>query len=103
MPSHLRHEGPDSSALEWVKSPPPRFACGAALRGGEEVLERNVEERAARLGEDVCAPAVADLGVDVDPPAAAAGQPGGQRELVVDRHRAPVADEHARGDRGEAV
>jgi hypothetical protein len=67
------------------------------------MLERHVQERSARLGENVFAGAVAKLGVDVDATAVAACQPGRERELPVDRHGPPEADEDARRDGREAV
>jgi hypothetical protein len=66
------------------------------------VLERDVEERAARLGQHVVAP-VAELCVYVDPPAAAVGHPGSQPERPVDRHGPPIADEDPRRHGREAV
>ena len=84
-----------------VKSPAPGFAGGAAFRRRKEVVERDVQERTACLGEDLVA--VPQVGVDVDAPPAAVRHPGCQRELVVDEDRPPVADEDPRRHGREAV
>jgi hypothetical protein len=65
------------------------------------VLQRNVQEGAARLGEDLVA--VAEVPVDVDPPAAAVRHPGRDPKPAVDEDGPAVADEHPRRDHGEAV
>lgn len=65
------------------------------------MLERHVEERAARLREEL--DAVPQLRVDVDPAPAAVGHPGGEPERAVDEHRPAVAHEHARRHGGEAM
>jgi hypothetical protein len=67
------------------------------------VLERDVEKGALRFREDVVALRVAELAVDVDPPAPAPSEPGGDLELAVDRHRLAIPDEDPRRDRREAV
>ena len=51
----------------------PRLAGRAALGRREEVLERDVQEGAVGLGEQLVA--VAQLGRDLDPPAAVGGHP----------------------------
>ena len=84
-----------------MKSSPPGLAGGAPLGGGQKVLERDVQEGAARLCDHLAA--VAELGVDVDAAAAALGDARGQREGAVDEHRPPVADEDTRGHGGEPV
>jgi hypothetical protein len=65
------------------------------------MLERHVEEGAARLGEDGVA--VGQLRVDVEPAAPLGRELGADEELGIDRHGLPVADEHPRRDGGEAV
>jgi hypothetical protein len=65
------------------------------------MLERNVEERRAGLGEHLRL--VAEVRVDVDPPAARPCDPGRQYELALDRDGLPVADEDARGHGREAI
>ncbi len=80
---------------------PPALAGGASLWRREEVLERHVQERRARLGERLGA--VDEIGADADPPSARALDLGPQQELRVDRHRPAVAHEDARRHRGEAV
>lgn len=62
-----------------------------------------MEEGASGLGEHVARLRVTELGIDVEAPPSAAGQPCAEGELAVDRHRLAVADEHAGGDRREAV
>ncbi len=84
-----------------MKSPPPGLAGGPSLWRGEEVLERDVQEGASRLGQDLGL--VDELRVDVDPAPSRAGHPRRERELAVDRNGPSVAHEDARGDRGEAV
>jgi hypothetical protein len=86
-----------------VKAAPPGLAGGTAFRRREEVLERDMEKRTARLGEDVPDLGVAELGIHVDPAAVASRQPGGDGELAADRHGPPVAEEDPRRHRGEAV
>jgi hypothetical protein len=84
-----------------VKSSPPRFARGAAFGTREEVLEWDVQEGAARFGEDLAlAP---KLPVDVDAALAALGHPGRDVERPVDQHGTPVADEDPRGHRRKPV
>jgi hypothetical protein len=65
------------------------------------VVEGDVEEGSAGLREHVVS--VAEVGVDVDTTSSAVGDPGGQRELVVDEGGAAEADEDSGGDRREAV
>jgi hypothetical protein len=86
-----------------VKASPPRLACGASFGSGQEVLQGNVEESASGLGEHVARLRVAELGVDVEPPASTACQPRGERELAIDRHRLAVADEDPDRHGGELV
>jgi hypothetical protein len=86
-----------------VKTPAPRLAGGPALGRREEVLERHVQERAARLGKELARVRVAELGVDVKAPPPAAGEPRDEREAVVDGHGPPVADENTGGDGREPV
>jgi hypothetical protein len=62
-----------------------------------------MEQGTAGLGEQIAALRVAQLGIDVETPAPAARQPRGEGERAVDGHRLSVADEHAGGDRWEAV
>ena len=84
-----------------MKSPPPALPGGTALGAREEVLERHVQEGAARLGEDI--PLEAEPAVDMDAPAAAFRHPGRDLQRAVDQDRAPVADEDSRGHAREAV
>ena len=84
-----------------AQAPAPGFAGGASFRGGEEMLERDVEEGGAGLGEHSAS--VVEVAVDVQAPPADARQPGGDRQLGVDRNRPAIAHEDARGDRGKAV
>src|SRR5207253_10503377 len=77
------------------------LARGPSLRRGEEVLERDVEEPGARLGERLVA--VEELAADADPPAAARLDARADEELRVDRHRVAVADEDPRRHGREAV
>ena len=57
------------SPVRGVRQPPaPGLARRATLRRREEVLERDVQEGAVRLGEQLVA--VAELGGDLDPAAA---------------------------------
>jgi hypothetical protein len=86
-----------------VKPPPPGIPGRTSLRRRKEVLERDMEKRTARLGENVADLDVAELGVHVDPAAVAPRQPGGDRQLAADRHGPPVADEDSRRHGGEAV
>lgn len=65
------------------------------------MLERDVEERGAGLGKHVRS--VAERSIDMDAPAAAVADPGGDSELAVDENRAPVADEDPRRNCREAV
>src|SRR5215203_5832085 len=90
------------AAVSNTQAARPRFARGLSLGGSEEVLERDVEERGARLREHLAARG-ANLAVDVQAPAAGALQPRCDRQLRVDRHGLPVAHEDPGGDRGEAI
>ena len=99
----LRQRGRVASVPIRVKAPPPRLAGGASFGGDEEVLEGDVQQGASGLGEQVTRLRVAEVGVDVETPASAARQPRGEGELAVDGHRLAIADEHAGGDRREAV
>jgi hypothetical protein len=65
------------------------------------VLEGNVQEGAACLGQDFAL--VTHGAVDVDPPAAALCHPCGDLELAVDENGAPVTDEDPCGHGREAV
>ena len=97
----------DFGARRHLPNPRSREVAGArprrrrALRRRQEVVERDVQERPACLGEDLVA--VTELGIDVDPPPAAVRHPGGERELVVDEDRPPVAHEDPRRHGREAV
>jgi hypothetical protein len=84
-----------------VKPPSPGFACRTALGGGEKVLERNVEEGGARLGEHLGS--LPKFSVDMNAPAAALGYPRGDGEGSVDEDGPAVADEDPRCHGGEAV
>ena len=86
-----------------MKAPPPRLAGGAAFGRGEEVLERNMEQGPSGLGEDVARLRVPELGIDVEAPPSAPGQPRRNPELAVDPHRLAVADEDAGCHGREAV
>jgi hypothetical protein len=65
------------------------------------VLERDVEEGGARLGEYVLP--IPEFAVDPDPSPAAVGHPRGHRQELVDQDRPAVADEDPRRHGGEAV
>ena len=65
------------------------------------MVERHVEEGAAGLRDDLLT--VAQVCVDVDPPAPGVRHPGGQRKLVVDEDGAAIADEDSSGHRGKPV
>ena len=84
-----------------MKPSPPGLAGGAALGAGKEVLERHVQEGAARFGEHLAVEA--EPAVDVDSPAAALRHPGGEVELAVDQHRPAVAHEDPGRHRRKAV
>jgi hypothetical protein len=77
------------------------LARGATLRRGQEVLERNVEERRSRLGEELVS--VEEPAVDMRPPATGVRHPGADDELAVDRDRPSVAHEDPRRHGREAV
>jgi hypothetical protein len=62
-----------------------------------------MEQGASGLREHVARLRVAQLGIHVQAPSSAAGQPRGEGELAVDRHRLAVADEHAGGHRRKTV
>jgi len=79
----------------------PGFTGGAALGCSQEVFERDVQERAARLGQDLVA--LAQVAVDVDATTARARHACGDEQLAVDVHGAPVAHEDACGHRWEAM
>ena len=79
----------------------PGLAGGPALRSREEMLERDVEEGAVGLGQQLVA--VAQLGRDLDPPAALGDDPGRDPERPVDRGRPPVANGEPRRHGREAV
>ena len=99
----LRQRERSSLVLARVKTAPPRLSGRSAFRRGEEVLERNVEESTTGLGEHVPAFGVAELGINVDAPAMATGEPGRDDELAADRHGSAVAHEDPRRHRREAV
>jgi hypothetical protein len=84
-----------------VKLPAPGLSGRAPLGRGEEVLERNVEEGAAGLGQHVRT--LAQLGIHMEATAAAVHHPGGNGEPAVDQNGRPVADEHPDGDAWEPV
>ena len=84
-----------------MKSPPPRLAGGPPFRARKEVLERHVQEGAARLCDHLVLEA--EITVDVNAPTAALGDPGCDLEVAVDEHGPAIADEDARGHTGEAV
>jgi hypothetical protein len=65
------------------------------------MLQRDVQEGGARLGQNLLA--IAELAVDADAPPAAVRDPRGHRQCLVDEHRAPEADEDPCGHRREAV
>jgi len=73
----------------------------AALRRLEEVLERDVDEREPRLGQQLVR--IPELSANMDAAVLLVLDRRAYRERVVDRHGPPVAEEHAAGDRGEAV
>ena len=79
----------------------PRLGGRAALGRGEEVLERDVQEGAVGLGEQLVA--VAQLAGDLDPPAAVRGHARRDPERPVDRDRAAVADRDPGGHGREPV
>lgn len=99
----LRQGGRAASVPVRVKASKPRLARSASFGRDEEVLEGDVEQGASGLGEQLATLPVAELGIDVETPASAAGQPRGDGELAVDGHRLAVANEHAGGHRREAV
>src|SRR5829696_2812430 len=72
----------------------PRLAGGPSFRGEEEVLERDVQERALRLGEQLLA--VPELAEDLDAAAALAGDAGRDGERSVDARRLSVPDRDPR-------
>src|SRR5512132_557124 len=80
---------------------PPLFAGRLTFRRSEKVLQRDVEEGATRLREDVVA--VHDLARDVNPTAALALDPGLDKQLRIDRHRTAEVDEEPARDGREAV
>ena len=84
-----------------VKSAPPGLTRRPALRAREEVLERHVQERGARLGQHFSFEG--EPRVHVDPAPAALRHPGGDLERAVDEDGLPVAHEDPRGDAREAV
>jgi hypothetical protein len=86
-----------------VKAPTPRLARSASFGRDEEVLEGDMEQCASGLGEYVARLRVAQLGIHVQAPSSAAGQPRDEGELAVDGHGLAVADEHAGGDGREAM
>ena len=86
-----------------MKPPAPRLARSASFGRDEEVLEGDMEQGASGLGEQVARLRVAELGIDVQTPSPAVGQPSGEGKLAVNRHRLAVADEHAGGHGREAV
>src|SRR5207244_5068561 len=95
---HLAEEHLLRRALE---PPAPRLAGGASLRRGEEVLERDVDERGARLGKRRVA--VEELAPDADAAPAARLDPRADEQLRVDRNRMAIADEDPRRHGREAI
>jgi hypothetical protein len=79
----------------------PGLAGGTALGRCQEVLERDVNERHPGLGERLVG--VADLAAHVDAPALRLLDAGANDQRAVDRHRPPIVEKHAAGDRREAV
>jgi len=73
----------------------------ATLGRLEEVLERHVDEREARFGEQLVL--VPELAPHEDPPALLVFDEGPDLQRPVDRDRPAVAEEHPAGDRREAV
>jgi hypothetical protein len=84
-----------------LKALRPRLARSTTLRRGEEVLERNVEEGAVRLGQQLVA--VTELGRDLDPAASFGRHTRGHVERPVDRRRLAIADRDPRRHGREAV
>jgi hypothetical protein len=80
---------------------PPGFACRPALGRDEEVLERDVHERHARIRQHLLA--FPEPTADVNAPALRLLDEGPRDQLPVDRDRAAVMEEQAPGDGGEAV
>jgi len=87
--------------LAGVEALAPAFACRSAFRGGQEVLQRDVEHRGPRLGERLVA--VGDCRTHSDPPAACLLDARSHEQLGIDRDRAAVADEDASRHRRERV
>src|SRR5205809_2170307 len=79
----------------------PRFGAGLAFWGLQEVLERDMDERQAGLGQQLVR--VPELAAHEDSAASFVLDPRSHRERPVDRDRPPVAEEHASGDGREAV
>jgi hypothetical protein len=80
---------------------PPGLPGRTALGRLEEVVQRDVEEGTAGLGQDLVS--LPQVPVDVEAAASGARDPGADQQLAVDRHRSPVADEDPRRHRREAV
>src|SRR5206468_3751903 len=79
----------------------PRFGVGLAFWGLQEVLEPDMDERQAGLGQQLVR--VPELAAHEDSAASFVLDPRSHRERPVDRDRPPVAEEHASGDGREAV
>src|SRR4051794_18354355 len=88
-------------ALVLRESPPPLLARGASFGRRQEVLEGDVDERRARVGEDV-AP-VDELAGDVDSAASLVVDVRADQQLGVDLNRPAVVNEEAAGDGRKAV
>ena len=73
----------------------------APLGSLEEVLERDVDECEPGFCEELVR--IPELAAHEDAPATLVLDPRPHRELPVDRHRTPVAEEHAPGHGREAV
>src|SRR5512132_1102456 len=80
---------------------PPLFRGRLTFRRAEKVLQRDVEEGATRLREDVVA--VDDLACDVNPTAAFVLDPGLDQQLRIDRYRTAKVDEEPARHGREAV
>jgi hypothetical protein len=84
-----------------VKPLPPDVACGATLGRAKEVLQRDMDERASAVREELVA--VPELAADLHPPAAIVLELGGDRQRSVDVNRLEEADREACRHRRESV
>src|SRR3954469_3227956 len=80
-------------ALVLRESPPPLLARGASFGRRQEVLERDVDERRARVREGVAA--VDELAGDVDPTASLVLDARTDQQLGVDLDGPAVVNEEA--------